>query len=286
MNRRNLIKATLGAAFACTMLGVAPANAQEVWQTLPYPESYPAPDTSGYSEVNGIRIFHAEWGSGDPVILLHGGLGSIEAFANQIPALSAGHHVIAIDSRGHGRSTRDDQTYSYELMAQDVVAVMDDLGIDHAAFVGWSDGGIISLELAINHPTRIDKAFVIGTNYSLDGLDPGIETNENFGAYVGKAAGLYARISPTPDDFDGFVNDIATMWATQPNYTDAQLSTVTAPFTIAQAIEDEAILDEHAEKLAALLPGATYLPIEGVSHFALWQAPERLNRLILTFLDT
>lgn len=284
MNQRFLKSAALAVTITCSGLGVSTALAENLWETLPFPTSYPQADTSGYSEVNGVKIFHAEWGTGDPVILLHGGLGSIEAFANQIPAIAAGHKVIAIDSRGHGRSTRDATTYSYELMASDVLAVMDEMSIGKAAFVGWSDGGIISLELAINHPDRISKAFVIGTNYTLDGIDPAVETNEVFGAYVGAAAALYAKNSATPDDFDGFVGDVVAMWGAQPNYSETQMQSVTATFTVAQALQDEAIIDEHAEKMAGLLPGSTYLPLDGVSHFALWQDPDRLNGAIIDFL--
>jgi len=284
MNRRHLLTATLSVVAAGFGMAYAPVAAEDLWKTLPFPTTYPEPAVSGYSDVNGIRIFHAEWGEGDPVILLHGGLGSIEAFANQIPTIAASHKVIAIDSRGHGRSTRDDTAYSYELMASDVMAVMDEMSVNSAAFIGWSDGGIISLELAINHPDRISKALVIGTNYDLSGIDPSVETNETFGAYVGAAAALYVKNSPTPDGFDAFVGDIVGMWGTQPNYSEDQLKSISAPFTVLQALEDEAIIDEHAEKMASLLPGSTYIPLDSVSHFALWQDPERMNGLIAEFL--
>ena len=265
-------------------MSVTTASAENLWETLPFPTSYPEPSTSGHSDINGVKIFHAEWGTGDPVILLHGGLGSIEAFANQIPTLAQSYHVIAIDSRGHGRSTRDDATYSYELMTSDVLAVMDEKNIEKAAFVGWSDGGIISLELAINHPARIEKAFLVGTNYTTAGVDPAVETNAVFGDYFSAAAELYAKTSATPSEFDSFVNAIVEMWGVQPNYTAAQLQSVSVPITVFHALEDEAILDEHAEEMAGLLKGATFIPKEGLSHFALWLDPEYMNATILEFL--
>lgn len=276
--------ARISSVIIAGVISVGAANAEDLWKTLPFPTSYPEVASSGYSEVNGVKIFHAEWGTGDPVILLHGGLGSIEAFANQIPAIAENYRVIALDSRGHGRSSRDDTTYSYELMTSDVLAVMDEMNIEKAAFIGWSDGGIISLELAINHPERIEKAFVIGTNYTTAGVDPAVDTNEVFGNYVGAAAELYAQNSVTPDQFDGFVGAIVEMWGTLPNYTEAQLQSISAPITVAHALEDEAIFDAHAEEMASLIPGATYMPLEGVSHFAMWQDPDRLNAAILDFL--
>ncbi len=284
MKRRQVVSASLTLAVLGGLVAAPMAMAENLWKTLPFPTTYPTPDSSGYSDLNGIRLFHAEWGQGDPVILLHGGLGSIEAWANQIPALG-GYRVIAIDSRGHGRSTRDATPYSYTLMASDVLALMDEMNIPKAVFLGWSDGGIIALELAINHPDRIAAALVIGTNYSLDGIDPAVESNEVFGEYVGRAADLYAANSPTPDGFDAFVGDIVGMWGSQPNYSEAELMSVTAKFTVVQALEDEAIIDAHAEKMASLLPGATYVPLDGVSHFAMWQDPARLNAEIKTFLS-
>ena len=283
MNKRGLLRGTLGLLVAG--LTGAPALAQNLWETLPFPTSYPTPDTEGASQVNGISLYHAEWGAGSPVILLHGGLGSIEAWANQIPALAAKYHVIAIDSRGHGRSTRDEQPYSYDLMAADVLALMDQMGIGKAAFAGWSDGGIIALDIAVNNPDRIDRAVVIGTNYTVDGVDPAVETNATFGAYVGAAAELYAKNSPTPDQFDTFVGEISGMWGSQPNFTEAELGAITARFTVLQAAHDEAILRAHAEKMASLIPGAKYVLVDGVSHFAMWQDPDRLTGHMLDALD-
>jgi pimeloyl-ACP methyl ester carboxylesterase len=260
--------------------------AKELWQTVPFPTTFPPPISSSSAEVNGINLFFAQWGDGDrTVILLHGGLTSIEAWSNQVLFLARTHRVIAIDSRGHGRSTRGKQPYSYALMASDVIALMDELSIPRAAFVGWSDGGIIALELAMKHPNRVDKALTVGTNYSPAGVDHSLDRNSVFGEFAQKAAKQYEEISPTPDEFTQFLGAITRMWNTQPNYTEEELQDVIAQFTVVQAIEDEAIIDEHAEKMASLLPNATYVPLDGLSHFALWQDPARLNTIIGSFLQ-
>jgi len=98
--------------------------------------------------------------------------------------LSTNHKVIVADSRGHGRSTRDAQPYGYELMASDYLALLDHLKVDKVALVGWSDGGIIGLDIAMKHPERLTKLFAHAANVTVDGLDPGVMTNETFNAYI------------------------------------------------------------------------------------------------------
>jgi len=117
------------------------------WMTLPPTPSLPTPDKSGHAPVNGISIWYATFGSGPPVILLHGGLANSNYWGNQVPELARDHRVIVMDSRGHGRSTRDSRPFGYTLMASDVIGLMDHLGIPQAAIVGWSDGAIIGLSL-------------------------------------------------------------------------------------------------------------------------------------------
>jgi pimeloyl-ACP methyl ester carboxylesterase len=97
------------------------------------------------------QLHYAIYGQASPVIFLHGGLANTDYWGRQVPAVAAHHTVILMDSRGHGRSTRDAQPYGYDLMADDVVALMDSLKIARADIVGWSDGGILGIDLAIRH---------------------------------------------------------------------------------------------------------------------------------------
>ncbi len=121
------------------------------WQTLPEPALMPKPDVEGYAPVNGIRMYYAVFNAhgADPVILLHGGMGTAANWGNQVPALMGRQRVIVTDARGHGRSTRTDAAFSYRDMALDVVALLGQLGVARAALVGWSDGGIVALQVAI-----------------------------------------------------------------------------------------------------------------------------------------
>ncbi|WP_245283634.1 alpha/beta fold hydrolase [Bradyrhizobium sp. URHD0069] len=118
------------------------AAAEELWKTLP---PTPTPVAGGHAdrtEINGIRLYHVEVGAGPPVVLLHGGLANSDYLADQARVLAQAHRVILVDSRGHGRSTRDQRPFGYDLMADDVIALLDNLKIDKAAIIGWSDGGI------------------------------------------------------------------------------------------------------------------------------------------------
>ena len=278
------VSSLFAAVFLFAASGTAPAG--DGWRTLSTPEPLPEAESTGRVDVNGASIHYALYGSGnaDAVLLLHGGLGAAEDFGSQIAALAAAYKVVAIDSRGHGRSTDDDQAYGYHLMASDVMGVMDSLGIDKAAVVGWSDGGNIGLDMAINNPDRLTKVFALGANYQTSGVRPSVFNDALVGIFVGQAAAQYARISPTPDNFEAFSGKVFEMWGSQPAFTEEQLSGIGVPFVIAAGVYEEAIDENHTRRMAELIPGAELLLIDNASHFAQWQRPEAVNEAILAFL--
>src|ERR1700680_4318796 len=200
--------------FAPTLvLAVLPPLAAERWETLP---PTPAPihtDRSGDAHVNGITIHYAMYGQGSPVIFLHGGLANTDYWGGQVAAVAAHHTVILMDSRGHGRSTRDSRPYGYDLMADDVVALMDSLKIARADIVGWSDGGILGIDLAMRHKDKVGKVFAFAANTVTSGVKDGVEKNPTFAAYIRRAGDEYAKLSATPTDYAAFVEEIGKMWA-------------------------------------------------------------------------
>src|SRR3982075_2856622 len=141
------------------VLAALPALAAERWETLPPTPAPITTDRSGQAQVNGISIHYAIYGQGSPVIFLHGGLANTDYWGGQVPAVAAHHTVILMDSRGHGRSTRDIRPYGYDLMADDVVALMDVLKVPKADIVGGSDGALLGPALAMRHPDRVDEIF-------------------------------------------------------------------------------------------------------------------------------
>lgn len=244
----------------------------------------PSEIAPGYIDHNGARIWYATYGEGPPVILLHGGLGHSGNWGYQVPALvKAGYRVVLIDSRGHGRSTRDSRPYSYELMASDVLAVMDVLRLEKAAFIGWSDGACIALIVGMQAPERVSGVFFFGCNMDPSGTKEFVSTPLIESCFR-RHTKDYAQISSTPHDFDAFVAAISEMMRTQPNYGAEQLATIRVPVTVVQSEHDEFIKPEYAEYLARNIPGAELTILWGVSHFAPLQRPNEFNRVVLAFL--
>jgi pimeloyl-ACP methyl ester carboxylesterase len=234
---------------------------------------------------DAASIWCASYGSGQPGILLHGGLGHSGNFANQIDALTAaGYRAIVIDSRGHGRSTRDSRPYYYELMAGDVVAVMDALGLPRAALVGWSDGACIALTLARAQPERVTGVFFFACNMDPSGTQEIDESNPLLGRCFGRHAKDYAALSATPDGFPSLVDAVTAMQRTQPNWSAADLAALRVPVAIVEGENEEFITRAHLEYLARTIPGATYTRLPGVSHFAPIQDPGLFNAALLDFL--
>ncbi|CRM90754.1 AB hydrolase superfamily protein YdjP [Pseudomonas sp. 22 E 5] len=273
-------------AAACLMLSFSAAQAAERWETLPPTPAAVTGAKTGYAAVNGIKVYYTRTGHGSPVVLLHGGLSNSDYWGNQVKALAAKHTVISIDSRGHGRSSRDDKPYGYDLMADDVVAVLDHLKIPRADIVGWSDGAIIGIDLALRHPDRIGKVFAFAANTQTSGVKDAVEKNPTFAAFIERAGKEYAKLSPTPKEYDAFVEQISHMWASQPNWTDAQLQSIKTPILIADGDHDEAIKREHTEYMAATIPSAGLLILPNTSHFAFLQDPALFNAAVLGFLDS
>jgi pimeloyl-ACP methyl ester carboxylesterase len=258
--------------------------AAALWETLPPTPPPVAGETTGHAKVNGISIYYAVIGHGSPVVLLHGGLANSDYWGNQVKALAPHHMVILMDSRGHGRSTRDTRPYGYDLMADDVVGLLDTLHVARADVVGWSDGAILGLDLAIRHPDRVGKIFAFAANTVTSGVQEGVEKNPTFARYIERAGHEYARLSATPKDYDAFVAQISKMWETEPNWTDAQLQSIKAPVWVVDGDHDEAIKRAHTEYIAATIPGAGLLILPNVSHFAFLQDPALFNAALLHFL--
>jgi pimeloyl-ACP methyl ester carboxylesterase len=276
---RRLIFA-LAISLAC---GAAPARAEYPWMRLPPTPTLPKAERSGLAPINGIRIWYATFGHGEPVILLHGGLANANYWGLQVRALEPRYEVIVMDSRGHGRSSRDAAPFGYDLMASDVIGLMDYLHLRRAAIVGWSDGAIVGLDLAIHHPERLTRLFAFAANSDPSGVKD-VNKSPVFTAFIARASREYGELSPTPTQYQAFLAQIEKMWASQPHFSAAQLRGIKTPTWIVDADHDEAIKRVNTDYMAATIPGAGELILPDVSHFAFIQDPVMFNAALLHFL--
>jgi pimeloyl-ACP methyl ester carboxylesterase len=164
-----------------------------------------------------------------------------------------------------------------------VVAVMDALGLEKAALVGWSDGGNTALDLAIRYPSRVSALVAYAANFDLTGLKSG--GGPAFSAYFARCAEDYAKLSPTPKDFAGLKAALSPMWKSEPTFTADQLAHISTPTLVLDGDHDEIIKQEHVKKLAALIPHAKLVLVKDASHFALFQQPKAFNDALLGFLS-
>jgi pimeloyl-ACP methyl ester carboxylesterase len=242
-------------------------------------------------EPAGTRIHWEEYGRADgpPVIVLHGGLCSIEFMGGQIQALAnAGNRVIAIDTRGCGRSTDTAAAMTYEMLTDDAIAVMDDRKIGRADVVGWSDGGNVGLDLARRYPDRVRRLVAFGANHTPppDGADPKMtQSFRDAKPDVGEFAPLrylYEKNSPTPGRWATLFEHEKAMAFSGPNWSLAQLATIHAPVLLENG-EHDLVLLPYATEMKNAIPGARLLIVHGLGH-ELPLRPAQANPPMLAFL--
>lgn len=165
-----MLKRTLAAlATASAIALTAPAFSQEAPANGATQMQIPAPAKSGYAPVNGVELYYAVYGEGDPLILLHGGLEQIEVFGPNIAALAEGRQVIGVDLQGHGRTVPFDRPMTFENMATDIAELIKWLGFEKADVLGYSMGGLTALRLGIDHPEVVDKLVLVAMPYAFSG---------------------------------------------------------------------------------------------------------------------
>ncbi|KAG9009077.1 hypothetical protein FRB90_008572 [Tulasnella sp. 427] len=266
-------------------------RSSERWLSLPPTPKLPTYKNGKYANVNNIKLWYETFGPAKsdhpPIVFLHGGLANSDYFAHQIKFFleKGGYQLVSVDSRGHGRSTTDFSVpISYDLMTSDVIALLDLLKIPKASFVGWSDGGILCIDIAHKHPTRLDKAFAFAANYNISGVMD-ISTSKVFTTYINRTVAEYGRLNPHPDRYDDFYNQVSNMWATQPNWTESYFSTIdSTKMWIADADHEEAVYRWQQDDMARWLPKGGQVLIPKTSHFAFIQAPNLFNSLLWALL--
>jgi len=242
-----------------------------------------------YVIANGVNTYYEVHGEGEPLLLMHGGTDTIECFQEQTPALAKRFRVILPERRGHGRTADVEGPITYELMAQDTIAFMEALGIGAAHLVGWSDGAIVGMLVAMWRPDMVKKLVSIGGNFNVDGL------TERFVAYVREATAetyyppaveMYKQTSPDgPEHWPVVFEKIMRMWLNQPQMTPQELAGIQAP-TLVMCGQNDIMTLEHTVELFRALPNGQLCVLPGASHFLMQEKPALVNQLIIDFLTT
>ena len=162
--------------------------------------------------------------------------------------------MTVMDTRGHGRSPLVSAIFGYRAFANDVVALLDFLKIGKASIVGWSDGAITGLQLAMTHPERMSGLFAFGANSGTDGVKAGGSRTPVFSRFVQRAQAEYMSLSPRPREWGRLVAGLASMWQSEPRFAASQLSAIQLPVVIADGANDEVIRHEDTERLAGPSP--------------------------------
>jgi len=232
-----------------------------------------------YAAVNGLSMYYEVHGEGAPLLLLHGGAGSIPE--TWIPFFAPKFRVVAIEQMGHGR-TGDamDREFNYHAMAEDTVELMRQLEVESAAVVGYSDGGIIGLDIAIHHPGRVTRLVLTGANTRVDGYT--LECQESartFDPAGEPAPDSYASLSPDgAEHWPIVLGRLQRMWVAEPAFTQAEVQGIGAP-TLVVVGDGDLVTPEHAVEMFRTIPNAHLCIVPNAGHGVM------PRESVLAFLD-
>ncbi|OLN86220.1 Valacyclovir hydrolase [Colletotrichum chlorophyti] len=277
------------AALVSSVAGLA-VRQTPVWLTLPPTPKLPTPFNTTTKPVNGIKMWYQKYNEkagGIPIVMDHGGLGYSAYFGSVMQRLiDAGYYVIAVDRRGHGRSTFNaNDVFTYDQMAADIYTLLDGAGIKQYNVVGWSDGGITTLAALIDAKMTkpINKAFLFGASSRPEQTNATFTDTKVYSEFVARCRTEYAQLQPGVD-FTAFGTKVATMEGTLPQFTSAQLAKIAgSKVMIAGAQHEEAVNMDVPGILNKAIPGSKVTILTGVSHFAPLQDPTQFTKAVIDF---
>ncbi|MFD7922079.1 alpha/beta fold hydrolase [Streptomyces sp. NPDC059740] len=238
-----------------------------------------------YVNVSGLRTYYETHGSGEPLVLLHGGLCTVESWELQTKVLSGHYEVYLPERRGHGRTPDVDGPLTYAAMAEDTVGFMDAIGLASAHLVGWSDGALVAALTALRRPEAVRKLVLIGQYYTAEGMRPQARALfDEPGELADALREPYAKVSPDgPEHFSVVLDKLLRLWRADPGLGLEDLARISAPTLVMQG-DDDMVRVEHSAAVAAAVPDAQLAVVPGTSHVLPLEKPDLVNRLILDFL--
>jgi pimeloyl-ACP methyl ester carboxylesterase len=243
--------------------------------------------TGRYASVNGLKLYYEEHGSGHPLVLLHGGLHTIDlSFGALIPLLAPSHRLIAVELQGHGRTADTDRVPSYPDLADDVAALLDHLGIERADVFGFSLGGLVAIELGLRHPGRVDRLVIAAAHSRPEGyhdLSDPASVRMPTPAEFAEMQEEYRRVAPDPDHFDAFAEKLNGVVHSAPGWSDEDMRRIAAPVLLVIG-DTDFVRIEHAAEMLELIPDAQLAVLPRTRHTEVMHRTEVLVPLLARFL--
>jgi len=233
--------------------------------------------TGHYALVNGIRIYYEIYGEGQPLLLLHGNTSSIQSFSLQIPELSKHYKVIAADTRGQGKSSEDGKTYTYDLFAQDMNALLNYLALDSVNIIGWSDGGNTGLIMAMKYPRKVRRLVTMGAVLFIDHT---VVDN-----WVFKV--LNKQLKEEAADSSSWSKNrirLINLLLTEPKHQFEELQVINCPVLV-MAGEKDIVKEGHTKGIAANIKKGSLLIVPKEKHEYPSDKPNEFNKTVLEFLQ-
>ncbi len=280
-----------------------PAHSQQPTQPAQGAAMLPAPSKSGYAPVNGVEVYYAVYGEGEPLVLLHGGLMNMEMFGPVLTKLAETRQVIGVDLQAHGRTLPFDRPMTFEALATDIAELIKWLGFEKADIMGYSFGGITALRTAIDHPQVVDKLIVVSAPFAYSGWhDYNAEGMRQMGAHLAEGMmgtpiyDAYAAVAPDPQNFPKLLEQMGSMIGKDYDWS-AEIPDITAP-TLLVVGDYDAVRISHATAFFELLGGGKadggwdgsgmtpnrFAVIPSVTHYAIG-SDLRLAEAAIGFLD-
>lgn len=238
-----------------------------------------------YADLPAVRTWYDERGTGDPLVLLHGGLVDARFFVDNIDALAARFHVFTPERRGHGHTPDVEGPITYDVMADDTVDFLEAVVGGPAHLVGHSDGAVVAMLVAIRRPDLVRRLVLVSGGFHHDGLMPGMDEMDvdAVAAFLGPA---YGEVSPDGEEhFPVVARKVARMAATEPAIPREELGTVRSR-TLVMFADDDLVSMEHVIAMYDAIPDAELAVVPGTSHFLLQEKPALCNTMIVDFLTT
>lgn len=251
-----------------------------------------------YVEVNGARLYCERFGHGEPLVLLHGGLGTGRDWEHLIPSLAQDFHVVTVDVRGHGLSSGSSDSLSYPQIADDIASAIKSLGLEHPYVAGWSDGGQHVLQLGLRYP-KLARALIVGAADYRSSAESREWVREFFGMtddghvdlavldrMLGESAPRYHAKHPGGDEqWRSLARMTARLWLDYEGLSDEEYGRIETPALVVVGDRDEDVTVEDAVSMYRAIPGAELAVCPGANHFIPWRRPEWLVATIREFLD-